>query len=201
MGVLDFRYPDAPPNRIYDPKTDTWTLGAAVPTNRLDFGVAVVNDTLYAIGGTVRNYSHPLSIAIFTTAPSSVNEQYTPLGYGTIPPVVQIVLPENKTYTSSNVSLTFAVNKQILWISYSLDGQETVNITGNATIAGLANGLHNITIYAKDEFESTGASETVHFAVKEPEPEPFLTTLTTAATVSTVVIVAGLLIYFRKRNH
>jgi N-acetylneuraminic acid mutarotase len=36
----------------YDPATDTWTAKAGMPTPRWGLGVAVVNNELYAIGGT-----------------------------------------------------------------------------------------------------------------------------------------------------
>jgi hypothetical protein len=60
--------------RCYDPETDSWSLGADVPTRRYNFGVAAVNDTLYAIGG--HTYNFPGNFA-----PSAANEQYTPIGY------------------------------------------------------------------------------------------------------------------------
>ena len=33
--------------RVYNPETDGWTFGADVPTSRLCFGVAVVDDRIY----------------------------------------------------------------------------------------------------------------------------------------------------------
>jgi len=74
---IENKPPDS--NRIYDPASDSWTFGASMPTIRVNFGVAVVNDTLYAIGG---GRSDNAIIGFFT--PSAVNEQYTPIGYGTI---------------------------------------------------------------------------------------------------------------------
>ena len=60
---------------IYDPQTNSWTIGASMPTARGALSVAVVNDTLYALGGT-HNLLNP-------QAPTNVvNEQYFPLGYG-----------------------------------------------------------------------------------------------------------------------
>ncbi|MEM3441789.1 MAG: kelch repeat-containing protein, partial [Candidatus Bathyarchaeia archaeon] len=38
-------------NQVYDPDTDTWTTATFMPTIRSDFGIAVVNDVLYVIGG------------------------------------------------------------------------------------------------------------------------------------------------------
>jgi N-acetylneuraminic acid mutarotase len=55
--------------QVYDPETDAWTEGTPMPTPRWSFGVAVVNDELYAIGGS--NGETRLS----------VNEKYTPTGY------------------------------------------------------------------------------------------------------------------------
>jgi hypothetical protein len=95
-----------------------------------------------------------------------VNEQYTPFGYGTLPPQISVISPENKTHSTSNVTLAFTVNRPVSWVGCSLDGQETVTVTGNTTVAGLSNGLHNITVYAKDTFENTGASEKVYFSVE-----------------------------------
>jgi N-acetylneuraminic acid mutarotase len=60
--------------RVYDPQTDNWTFGVDVPTKRYNFGVAVINDTIYAIGGHTYDF-----IGLF--APSAANEQYTPIGY------------------------------------------------------------------------------------------------------------------------
>ena len=37
---------------VYDPATDTWTQKAAIPTPRSNFSLAVVNNMIYAFGGT-----------------------------------------------------------------------------------------------------------------------------------------------------
>jgi hypothetical protein len=59
--------------------------------------------------------------------------------------------------------------------------------------------LHNVTVYARDEFENTGASEIITFTVEESGPFP--TALVAAASgASTAVIVVGLLVYFKKRK-
>jgi hypothetical protein len=192
-------------NRIYDPKNNSWTFGANLPTDRINFGVAVVNDTLYAIGGGCAD-----NWFVGSFGPSAVNEQYTPIGYGTpdpsyvppiesTPPGVTVLLPENKNYTSSNISLVFTVNKPTVWMGYSLDGKDNVTLAGNTTLAQLSNGLHNVTVYAKDAFENTGASETIIFTVAEPEPFP-TTVAATAAGASIAIIGIGLLVYFRKRK-
>ena len=48
-------YDEVPLNQVYDPQTDTWTSGRQMPTARHRLGIAVVNDTVYAIGGCSSN--------------------------------------------------------------------------------------------------------------------------------------------------
>jgi hypothetical protein len=178
-------------NQVYDPKADTWASATAMPTNRTDFSIAVVNDALYAIGG------YPSSSYVVT--PTNANEQYIPIGYGTIQPIVAIISPKNQSYNSSSVSLIFTVDMPASWIGYSLDGKDNVTVTGNTTLAGLSNGLHNITVYAKDSFGNIGASEPIDFTVA---CAPFPTGPVVAASGVTVAVVAvGLFYYFKKRNH
>jgi hypothetical protein len=47
---------------------DVWTTAVALPTNRTGFGVAFINDILYAIGGYLRSSSY--------ITPTATNEQY-----------------------------------------------------------------------------------------------------------------------------
>jgi hypothetical protein len=117
------------------------------------------------------------------------------------PPSVSLIYPENTIYASANVTLEFTVNKQTSWVGYSLDGQDNVIITSNTTLSGLTSGLPNVTVYAKDSFETIGASKTIIFTIAE-EPEPFPTAVVaTAACVSVAIIGAGLLVYFKKHKH
>jgi hypothetical protein len=193
LGLAWGMFPVVPAtNQVYDLMADAWETATAMPKLRMDFGVAVVDDVLYAIGG----YSFT-SLKKDAVTPVAVNEQYTPIGYG-VPPEIKVVSPASQTYNGSSVSLVFTVNKPVNWMGYSLDGQDNVTVSGNATIAGLSNGLHNVTVYARDELENTGASETVSFTVAKPEPFP--ATLVVAPVASVVVVGAVLAIYFKKRK-
>jgi subtilisin family serine protease len=78
---------------------------------------------------------------------------------------ISILSPENKTYYTTSVPLTFVINEPTLWKSYSLDNKPNVTITGNTTLTGLSNGQHNIIIYAKDSFGNIGFSNKVYFSV------------------------------------
>ena len=62
-------------NQIYNPNDGSWSIGASMPTPRNSLAVAVLNDTVYAIGGW-----H------IDSGTLAINEQYTPIGYGTLDP-------------------------------------------------------------------------------------------------------------------
>lgn len=115
-----------------------------------------------------------------------------------VSPSVSVLSLVNKTYDVSEVPLEFTVNEPYSRVSYSLDGQDNVTISGNTTLTGLSNGEHNVTVYATDEAGNTGASETIHFNVEVPEPFP--TTMVTASVITVAVVCIGLLVYFKKQE-
>lgn len=57
--------------QVYNPENDSWTIGAEMLTARGWLAVAVVNDLLYAVGGSPE----------ILTPHLTTNEQYTPFGY------------------------------------------------------------------------------------------------------------------------
>jgi len=67
--------------RIYNPKNDTWSFGNDALTSRYNFGGVVVNDTVYIVGGHIFEYPNYFKS-------SSINELYTPIGYGTPEPTI-----------------------------------------------------------------------------------------------------------------
>ena len=174
--------------QVYDPEADTWTLGASMPTTRAAAASAVVNDLIYVIGG-----------GFGWGKTTDANEQYTPFGYGSVKPLVSVLSPQNKTYAESNIALTFTVDKPVSWMEYSLDGQDNVSLTGNATLTGLPNGVHNLTLYAKYTMGSIGASESITFTITEPELFPAVI-LATGILLAALVSI-GVLVYFKKRKH
>jgi N-acetylneuraminic acid mutarotase len=142
-------------NYVYDPELDVWTVGASMPLRRVGFALVVVDDLLYAIGGSNG-----------WTVGYSENLQYTPFGHSMVPPVVSVISPsENRNYTSSEVSLVFTVNKPVNWTGYSLDGEENVTVTGNFTLTDLSSGLHHVMVYANDTAGNMGVSETIKFTI------------------------------------
>jgi hypothetical protein len=71
---------------IYDPEKDAWSDAKPMLTPRKYLSLAVVNDSLYAIGGG-GGFSHP--------GENNENEQYTPSGY----------IPEFPTWTPMLITL------------------------------------------------------------------------------------------------
>jgi len=189
-------------NQVYIyTSNDSWVSGTVMPEERTDFGVAVINDTFYIVGGS-NSSSHSVGFSSF--GPIKTNEQYFPIGYGTpdpsyvmehTPPTISILSPLNQTYNNSSVSLIFTVDKAFNWTGYSVDGKQNITITGNDTMTNLANGLRSITVYANDTFGNMGAS-TINFTVAMQEPFP--TTVATVSGASLVVVIVGLVIYYKK---
>jgi N-acetylneuraminic acid mutarotase len=80
-GSIEFFVPGSYYLQVYFPQNDSWTMGAYLPTPRMGLGVAVVNNTLYAIGGTNSRVEVPAANGrggALAYAELSTNEQYTP---------------------------------------------------------------------------------------------------------------------------
>ncbi len=172
---------------VYDPATNQWSYAAKMPMPHSSFGLAVVNDNVYAIGG---HY-------IFSICP--LNLKYTPFGFGTVPPTISTVTPPNRTFTDKDI-LVFGANKPVVSMRYSLDGQDNVTFTGNLTLAKIPVGAHNITVYATDAYGNVGSSETMTFTV-EPDPFPYMLAEVGLATGAVVALaIAALVVYSKKRK-
>lgn len=93
IGGTSDGYNGVSTTQIYNPQTETWIIGAPMPTARLFLAVVVLNDSLYAIGG------------LSQTAPKStvysVNEQYIPLDYNGSTPSTYVPTPSLGSNTSS----------------------------------------------------------------------------------------------------
>ncbi len=142
--------------QVYDSVNNSWTAGQPMPTARAYLGVVDVDDVLYAIGG------------FDGTNWLNVNEEYKPVGYGTVPPKVQITSPENKTY--SEVTLTFTINRGTQWMGYSLDNHANVTIQTETKLLNITQGTHEVTVYANDSLGNMGVSNSVFFAVDKLPP-------------------------------
>jgi len=185
--------------RIYNPKDNTWSYGSDSPTVRYDFGVAVVDDVFYIIGG--HTFSFPGSYA-----PTAANEKYVPSGYGTVAPIVTILSPENnQTFLSGNITLVFTLNKPATQVNYILNGEEK-GISGNITLTSLPAGNYNLTLTANDTYGNQGYSQTITFTVTEqatqsPSPSASVPEFPTSIVlIATFVAAAIAATAFTKRS-
>jgi hypothetical protein len=120
-------------------------------------------------------------------------------------PEIVLLSPQNTTYASNEVPLTFTCDRQIWSADYILEGEGGhMSLSGNTTLTGLSNDTHTITVYVFTEGEQ-GNSQTVHFTVSpetQLQPEPFPTALVTIVSAASLSVVGiGLLVYFKKRKH
>jgi N-acetylneuraminic acid mutarotase len=143
---------------VYDTERNVWSSGSSMPTARGYLGLAVVDDVLYAIGGF--DGEHWLD----------ANERYLPFGYGTVPPDLRVLSPENVTYTSDSVELALSVNRPTAWIGYSLDGRVNVTVKGDTTLSDLSEGQHRLIVYVNDTFGNLVSSGAVYFSVDTLPP-------------------------------
>jgi hypothetical protein len=116
----------------------------------------------------------------------------------TTAPTVSILSVENKTYETTDFLLEVAVGEPGLDLMYCLDGQENVTLAGNTTLVNLGYGKHDLTAYAQDTAGNFGASEAVAFTVAEPFPTNWL--IAVVAVIVSAAVIAGLLLYFKKRK-
>jgi hypothetical protein len=94
--------------QIYNPTNDTWTYGAPLQTPRFSLSVAIINDTIYAIGG-----SEMLSLPQTYTGSF---ERYIPTNYGMPDPSYQ----QNATPTEVPELTSVAAGAAIVMISLCL---------------------------------------------------------------------------------
>jgi hypothetical protein len=183
--------------QFYDPVQEILDLNKRTEYSLCELNVPEGKHTItvYALeeGNYIRQATmHAFSITAFSSVDFTID---------TMPPKVLILSVENKTYETSEIPFNFIINEPVTRVLYSLDGLDNVTVAGNTTLAGLSIGEHNVTVFATDEVENTGASETVFFTIAEPA-EPFPTTMLIAPIASVAVASAlGMLVYFKKRKH
>ena len=113
----------------------------------------------------------------------------------TLGPQIIILVPENQSYSSRDIQLTFTVDESVSKLSYILDGQEAISIAGNVTLPALPDGAHWITVYGTDDIGNTASSETIHFSIST-----FPTFWVATAIASTTIILASGYLVIKRRK-
>jgi parallel beta-helix repeat protein len=157
-----------------------------------------IGDTPYIVDSN-RSDRYPLMAAVNISAVPDLVPDWAKA------PEVQLLSPtETTTYSAGDIAVDFVVDKQTTISMYSLDGGSNVTITPNTKLPNLSAGTHNITVYAADSYNTTGASETVSFTVTQSflgfsEIIPVAAVIIAVATVA-ALISAALLLYRRRKN-
>ncbi len=112
-------------------------------------------------------------------------------------PAVTVAPIENSS--TPYVLLNINVNCTASRIVYSLDGLENQSFSGNTTLTGLSNGLHNVTVYAWNLDGNVGASETAFFFVQVSESFPIVPIVGAGSLVSVAAVCVGVF-WLRKRR-
>jgi hypothetical protein len=124
----------------------------------------------------------------------------------TTPPTISNLSVENRTYDSTNLTLTFNLDETARQISYSLDNQANTTLTGNSTLTGLAEGSHTLNVYAEDEAGNTAIFGPVRFNVWLPKPasetvtKPDCFPLIAVSVVVAAVVAVAAVVYLKKRS-
>lgn len=141
------------------------------------------------------NYTATWTDTVYFTIDSGAGTTEPAPPVDSVPPIISNISLDNRTYTSTDVPLNFAVNENITSAAYSLDGEDNVTISGNTTLTGLSAGTHNLTVYAWDKAENIGASQTVNFTVAN---ETSTALVVTASAASLAAVAVGAMGYFKK---
>ena len=120
----------------------------------------------------------------------------------TASPSISILSPENKTYATISIPLSFTIDESVLWMSYSLDSKANVTVTGNTTLSGLSDGSHHIVVYASDTAGNTGTSEMIYFTIEtqQEEASPIWTEVVIVIIVLTIGAIAGTALFRKHRR-
>jgi hypothetical protein len=86
-----------------------------------------------------------------------------------IEPKLTIISPQNQTYSSNQVDISYNVNSKVLWSYYKLDSLDWMPFSGNITLSGLSSGFHSLGIAVKTEANEhsnySGEYQAVYFDV------------------------------------
>jgi hypothetical protein len=86
-----------------------------------------------------------------------------------------LLSPNNITYYSKEIPLTYTINDPKYTVYYRLDdSSKQITLTGNTTLTGLSEGQHTITAVASDHKTGTGlySKQTANFTIDTINPTP-----------------------------
>jgi hypothetical protein len=85
-------------------------------------------------------------------------------------PAIQVLSPQQITYSSPTVYIEFKNNRTLSWEGYSIDQKSAVTLHDSRTNMNLFNGNHTLRIYGEDTQGNICASQAVAFTVNTRKP-------------------------------
>jgi parallel beta-helix repeat protein len=195
----------SPENKTYPSESINLTFNLSEPTSWIGYSLDSQINVTISGNTTVSSLSdgrHWITIFANDTSGNMGRSETVYFSVDTVAPSIVVLSPQNQTYTSSSISLTFTVSESTSWTGYSLDGQanETV-LTADTVISSLSDGSHSLVVYAKDAAGNTGVSQEITFTVYAQAPQGLLgipLTVWIAAAVVAIIVVVALVLYFTK---
>ncbi|HLN88538.1 MAG TPA: hypothetical protein VK253_00570 [Candidatus Binatia bacterium] len=117
-----------------------------------------------------------------------------------------IISPQNASYSSNEVPLIYNISEQVTYAYYALDNSTNITLKGNATLTGLSEGQHRITVTATtDIYGSLYSQQTAYFTVDSTKKEQTSdnATLTTIIAITLGILAVGsalAVVTYRKRK-
>lgn len=118
-----------------------------------------------------------------------------------------LLSPNNITYYSKEIPLTYTISDPTNWVYYQLDDSKQIHLTENTTLAGLSEGQHTITTVATDLKTRTGiySKQTANFTIDTtnptPTPSPSIPEFpATLAITFLAMITLGIAVVFRRKT-
>lgn len=127
---------------------------------------------------TSENYSDTVMFSVLPSIPSVVVQ----------PPIVN----------GTSANLNFTINEPVSKITYALDNQGNISITGNTTLTNLPYGHHELVIYAINPIGNVGTSQTTDFNI--PTPFPTVNVIAIVLVIGSIIVTITLLFYRRHRK-
>ncbi len=188
----------SPENKTYASNNVSIILSVNRPINWIGSSlndkknVTLIGDTILS---ELLDGEYKLIIYINDTFGNEVGSDTIQFKVDTKPPNISVLSPENKSYGELDILSTIVIDEPVSWIGYSLDGQETVTITGNVTLAVLSEGDHNIIFYATDIVGNNGSTETIYFNIAQ---FPILILIMLVLII--IIIIMALYLFLKRRQ-
>jgi len=120
-----------------------------------------------------------------------------------------LLSPNNTTFYSKEIPLTYTINDPKYTVYYRLDNSsKQITLTGNTTLSGLSEGQHTITAVASDHKTGTGlySKQIANFTIDTINPTPTPTPTPSVPEFSWLTIlplflsILAIVVLFRKRK-